>query len=48
MISGCVTAPSAGGIFEVHVNHHRIWSRKRVRDEVAPTRDLGHIDKKKS
>lgn len=50
--------PASGGVFEVHVNGQRIWSRKddggfpeitelkrRVRDQIDPQRDLGHIDR---
>ena len=50
--------PATGGVFEVHVDGNRIWSRKddggfpeitelkrRVRDQVDPERDLGHIDR---
>lgn len=48
-----------GGVFEVRINDHLIWSRERegrfpeikelkqkVRDAVAPGRDLGHVDHK--
>ena len=50
--------PGTGGIFEVRVGDHVVWSRKaeggfpeikmlkqRVRDKVAPAKDLGHSDK---
>ena len=51
--------PGTGGIFEVHANGQRVWSRKddggfpeitvlkqKVRDVIAPDRDLGHVDRK--
>jgi selenoprotein W-related protein len=51
--------PGKGGIFEIHVDAHRIWSRaedggfpdikdlkQRVRDRVAPAKDLGHSERK--
>jgi len=47
-----------GGIFEIHVDDHLIFSRssnsgfpdvkelkRMVRDQVAPEKNLGHIDK---
>lgn len=50
--------PGTGGVFEVHVDGERIWSRaedggfpeiavlkQRVRDRIAPGRDLGHVDR---
>ncbi len=50
--------PGTGGIFEIHVDDIRIWSRKDqggfpdikelkqlVRDQVAPDRNLGHVDR---
>lgn len=50
--------PGSGGIFEIHVEGQRIWSRQvekrfpeakeikqRVRDRIAPGRDLGHVDR---
>jgi len=50
--------PGTGGIFEVRVGDHVVWSRKveggfpeikvlkqRVRDKVAPAKDLGHSNK---
>lgn len=59
-ISALTLCPGTGGIFEVHVDDQRVWSRKdegrfpditelkqRVRDVIAPERDLGHVDKKK-
>ena len=59
-ISALTLRPGTGGIFEVHVNDQRVWSRKdegrfpeitelkqKVRDVIAPERDLGHVDKKK-
>jgi len=49
--------PGSGGIYEIHVNDKRIWSREAqggfpevkqlkqlVRDEIAPEKDLGHIE----
>jgi selenoprotein W-related protein len=51
--------PGTGGVFEVIVGFHLVWSRKeegrfpdivelkqRVRDRIAPERDLGHADRK--
>jgi selenoprotein W-related protein len=51
-------APGTGGIFDVSVDGHPIWSRskdggfpdikvlkQRVRDRVAPGKDLGHSDR---
>lgn len=51
--------PGTGGVFEVRVDGHTVWSRKdegrfpeakelkqRVRDCVAPERDLGHSDRR--
>lgn len=50
--------PSTGGIFEITVDEHLLWSRKaegrfpeakeikqRLRDQIAPARDLGHSDR---
>jgi selT/selW/selH selenoprotein domain len=50
--------PGTGGVFEVHADGERIWSRaadggfpdiaelkQRVRDRIAPGRDLGHVDR---
>ena len=50
--------PGTGGIFEVRVGDHVVWSRKveggfpeikvlkqRLRDTVAPDKDLGHSDR---
>ncbi len=47
-----------GGVFEISVDGHLIWERKRdggfpdvkelksrVRDQIEPTRDLGHLDR---
>lgn len=48
---------SDGGVFEVRLDGHTVWSRRaegrfpepkelkqRLRDRVAPGRDLGHVD----
>ena len=45
-----------GGVFEIRLDGKLLWSRgergrfpemkQMVRDEVAPGRDLGHVDKK--
>ena len=53
-----VLSPGTGGVFEVHANDRRVWSRKedggfpeiselkrRVRDAIAPDKDLGHADR---
>lgn len=50
--------PGEGGIFEIHVDGERIFSRaeagrfpeakeikQRLRDRIAPDRDLGHSDR---
>jgi selenoprotein W-related protein len=50
--------PGSGGVFEVRVDGHCIWSRadedrfpelrelkQRVRDRVAPAKDLGHSER---
>jgi selenoprotein W-related protein len=50
--------PCSGGIFEIHVNDQRIWSRQeekrfpeakeikqRLRDHIAPGKNLGHVDR---
>jgi selenoprotein W-related protein len=50
-------APGIGGVFEVTYDGERIWERKaggfpdaktlkrRLRDRLDPSRDLGHIDR---
>lgn len=53
--------PGAGGVFEVRVDGHLVWSRaaegrfpelkelkRRIRDLVAPERDLGHSERGRS
>lgn len=55
---GVTLVPGTGGIFEVHADDVRVWSRKddggfpdivdlkrKVRDVVAPDRNLGHADR---
>ncbi|HEX2485431.1 MAG TPA: SelT/SelW/SelH family protein [Myxococcota bacterium] len=50
--------PGTGGVFEVHADGARVWSRaeegrfpelaelkQRLRDRIAPGRDLGHSDR---
>ncbi len=51
--------PATGGVFDVLVDDHTIWSREevgrfpdikelkqRLRDRVAPGKDLGHSDRR--
>ncbi len=58
MGGGVTLTPGKGGIFEVHADGERVWSRardggtpdivelkRRVRDRIAPERDLGHADR---
>jgi selenoprotein W-related protein len=52
--------PGTGGIFEIRLGDELIWSRaeqgfpdikelkQRVRDRIAPGKDLGHSDRKVS
>jgi selenoprotein W-related protein len=60
-IEALTLRPGTGGIFEIHLDGERVWSRKEagrfpdvvelkqlVRDRIAPGRDLGHLDRKKS
>lgn len=57
-IAELVLRPGTGGVFEVHADGRRVWSRQeegrfpdivelkqRVRDVIAPGRDLGHADR---
>ncbi|MBO9717144.1 MAG: SelT/SelW/SelH family protein [Pseudoxanthomonas sp.] len=57
-IAELVLCPGTGGVFEVHADGQRVWSRReegrfpdivelkqRVRDVIAPERDLGHADR---
>ena len=56
-LASVALVPGDGGILEVHVDGERVWSRKdpggldpkelkqRVRDRVAPGRNLGHTDR---
>jgi selenoprotein W-related protein len=57
-IAELVLRPGTGGVFEVHADGRRVWSRReqgrfpdivelkqRVRDVIAPDRDLGHADR---
>lgn len=50
--------PGEGGVFEVHVEDHVVWSRtrdggfpeikelkQRVRNLIAPDKNLGHTDR---
>ncbi|MDP5220428.1 SelT/SelW/SelH family protein [Ruegeria sp. 2205SS24-7] len=50
---------ASGGVFEIHVDDHLLWERKRdggfpdarelksrLRDRIAPERDLGHLDRR--
>jgi selenoprotein W-related protein len=49
---------ASGGVFEINVDDHLLWERKRdggfpdarelksrLRDRIAPERDLGHLDR---
>ena len=58
-LGGVTLAPGTGGVFEVSVEGHPLWSRaaegrfpeakelkQRLRDRIAPDRDLGHSDRK--
>ncbi|MCD1616825.1 SelT/SelW/SelH family protein [Salipiger marinus] len=57
-LGGVTLIPGHGGIYEVHVDGHLLWERKRdggfpearvlkqrLRDAIAPERDLGHLDR---
>ncbi|QIT54547.1 SelT/SelW/SelH family protein [Aquisalimonas sp. 2447] len=59
-IGRIVLSPGTGGVFEIHANECRVWSRKedggfpeitelkrRVRDVIAPDKDLGHADRER-
>jgi selenoprotein W-related protein len=58
-LGGVTLMPGLGGVFEVRLGDHLLWSRKaegrfpdakevkqRLRDVIAPERDLGHSDRK--
>ena len=58
-LGGVTLVPGDGGCFEITVDGHVVWERKRdggfpgpkelkqrVRDVIAPERDMGHIDRK--
>ncbi|WEQ51316.1 SelT/SelW/SelH family protein [Komagataeibacter oboediens] len=60
-LGGVTLVPGSGGHFEITVDGHTIWERKRnggfpgpkelkqrVRDIIAPDRDMGHIDREKT
>lgn len=42
-LSEVALCPDTGGKFEIRVNDILVW--ERVRDVIAPERDLGHVDR---